>query len=655
MRPPERAHLSLGTAFRSGAAARCARVADNGRPSDGGPVVTAPAHEVVESISGVDSLAAHLLDESRSRPVCVVTTAWAADTPTVDPAELQEAVGDICDVVLIATGELTFRLTDLLPPRSGVWDGAARVYGTDDGWQRDPFSAPLRMPRRGTTPERMRRELESDALLAARAGGAFERATESSMRAEGTVRGFAHADRALVQLDTGRLATVPHELVAPDLPFDWVLRTGDRLRGSFDPATGRFLPDHAQFDAAASYPDRAVVPALVSEVDPSRALLLLHPRTAVPIGRAAVSTNPLDTLDLLLTAGDVVAVRVLHRPDAVAELSLLDVDDDETVLDAPPIVIGGPPWLVVGRDLRTEPEAPPLLPVEETDPRAAAPPPPPPTVEPEQPQGRPQPPEPPRPSAAPRHGPHLVAASRQRTTSPASAPLPMAAQAPSGKALQATQLQLAQLKAEMQRLGRDLAYERAAGAAAAVAARNAEHAALDAERSRAAAHAELAKAKRTSSKQAGALRDDRRSMTPRARRDWFVEADEWVRLEILLAWAERVSATEKAFLPLPEYDLDPRFAASIGGLEDAGFRKAMRASIDVLVGRVGDVPAREAHPLRSGRGGDDPDVVRPGDRARCWRAYIENVAAQAKRLHWWAIPGGRIELIRVVSHDDVEP
>jgi hypothetical protein len=47
--------------------------------------------------------------------------------------------------------------------------------------------------------------------------------------------------------------------------------------------------------------------------------------------------------------------------------------------------------------------------------------------------------------------------------------------------------------------------------------------------------------------------------------------------------------------------------------------------------------------------------VRPSDGARCQRAYIEQKTPQARRLHYWALRGGGIELSRVVTHDDVEP
>ncbi|MEK8226432.1 hypothetical protein NKG05_10710 [Oerskovia sp. M15] len=46
-------------------------------------------------------------------------------------------------------------------------------------------------------------------------------------------------------------------------------------------------------------------------------------------------------------------------------------------------------------------------------------------------------------------------------------------------------------------------------------------------------------------------------------------------------------------------------------------------------------------------------VVRE-DGATCWRASLQSKSASARRLHYWK-RGERIELSRVVLHDDMEP
>ena len=68
---------------------------------------------------------------------------------------------------------------------------------------------------------------------------------------------------------------------------------------------------------------------------------------------------------------------------------------------------------------------------------------------------------------------------------------------------------------------------------------------------------------------------------------------------------------------------------------------------------TGTLPA-DTHPLRSGLGGDDPPVTRAGDWV-CMRAPLQTSTPSARRLHYWHGRGGRIELSRIVTHDDYTP
>ena len=75
---------------------------------------------------------------------------------------------------------------------------------------------------------------------------------------------------------------------------------------------------------------------------------------------------------------------------------------------------------------------------------------------------------------------------------------------------------------------------------------------------------------------------------------------------------------------------------------------------EILTGLAAQLPAREIHQLRTGLGGDDPTRTRD-DGSTCWRANLQTGAPAARRIHYWIQPGGRIELSRVVTHDDYEP
>jgi len=157
------------------------------------------------------------------------------------------------------------------------------------------------------------------------------------------------------------------------------------------------------------------------------------------------------------------------------------------------------------------------------------------------------------------------------------------------------------------------------------------------------------------------LRESRRiSAVPDApriadRRAKWIDADEWVRHEILLAWVDRVAPSDRPSHALPaDYVVLPCFAETLERLDDGQFAKALKAAVDVLVGRAGGIVGRRLHPLRTGVGATSADVVRP-DGARCYRASIEQGTPAARRLHYWVRADGVIELSRVVTHDEMEP
>jgi hypothetical protein len=71
----------------------------------------------------------------------------------------------------------------------------------------------------------------------------------------------------------------------------------------------------------------------------------------------------------------------------------------------------------------------------------------------------------------------------------------------------------------------------------------------------------------------------------------------------------------------------------------------------VASGRAADIPGLELHALRSSDGGGTPQRVR-ADGARAWRCSLQANTAAARRLHFWRMPDGGIELAKIVYHDD---
>ncbi|BDZ52702.1 hypothetical protein GCM10025867_49430 (plasmid) [Frondihabitans sucicola] len=93
---------------------------------------------------------------------------------------------------------------------------------------------------------------------------------------------------------------------------------------------------------------------------------------------------------------------------------------------------------------------------------------------------------------------------------------------------------------------------------------------------------------------------------------------------------------------------------SLTSLTQAQLGKALRCAVDMLTGLGDDMFARRLHPLRTSAAGNAGFHTRD-DGAICMRAYIESNSANARRLHYWKCQDGSIELIRIVSHDDVNP
>ncbi|MBO1266634.1 hypothetical protein [Arthrobacter cavernae] len=305
--------------------------------------------------------------------------------------------------------------------------------------------------------------------------------------------------------------------------------------------------------------------------------------------------------------GEVVAVR-LHRRSGHVGLSMLDVDDSEPVLRAPELVPGGGPWLVPGRDL-----------VQRTS------------------------------TAQSLHNTPAPEAPDER--SPAGA-----------KALKSAGLALATERAKVQQLEVELQVLRAANN------RHQTHAALlDADvmlgRQQAAelsgVEREIDRLRRelaTTNRQLSDLRKKLRAV----RKDEavpdqvFLDPDKDFDFRLKYSWAVQIPASEKSRLPLGRYRIGGEFLRSLRDQPQEKQKKACKAIVDLLVNDPAKLSAREAHQLRTAASGGSPAVTRNGGQDVCWRLYIEQNVAAARRLHYWKCADGVIELASVTVHDGTQ-
>jgi hypothetical protein len=129
-----------------------------------------------------------LLASSRTRPIVAITSLHLRTTGWLDPEAMQRTLGELADVVFLATGEPTWALTETLPERLDVYGGAARIWWPGLDRNPDPLQHPLLFMHSAARAEEVASRIVS--LIRQRAGVADSSPPEA-VRAAGLVRGSA--------------------------------------------------------------------------------------------------------------------------------------------------------------------------------------------------------------------------------------------------------------------------------------------------------------------------------------------------------------------------------------------------------------------------------------------------------------------------------
>ena len=576
-------------------------------------------------------LALRLTAAGRTRPAAVVSWHPEQRDNQIDVEHIAREIGDLAEVFWLENGPESYAFGDGLPAGAHVFGNAARVYSEDLRWMKDSHRSALRMARDRRAAVRAAEDIIEDVLnLITVVPPKAAPVRTAPRRVRGTVKAFASAgSRAIVELRDGSCCTIQREHVSPPVRLDWMLDLGQSVEGdlndedkTLDIKDLRITPRLAEL-----YRSGDLVLALAEEVCANSAKLTLYPGASWPVEQDRVSSNPLDTVDSLVTEGEVVVVRFLRERGAVV-LSLLDVDDDADVLDAPALLTGGTPWLRSGRHLteqsasgRTFAEAAGLP----GDGAGAA----------GQDGGSTAVPPAARPSVALLTVQLQLEAERRKV---AALQELVSAASQSGAGLVSLQREQDALRRELDAEHHIAEAARAALEEAAVRLARRQEELLDLR----------AYKRRTQPALKRALAADSDGL--------FATAGERLRHDVYLAWAKNVPASEKARRALPsDWTAGPGFAASLYGFTEPGVvAKALKATVEVLTGAAERNAAREVHALRANSGGDAAQMVRK-DGAKCFRAAIEQNVASARRLHFWRLPDGSVELSRVVVHDDFKP
>ena len=610
----------------------------------------APAARLIQSPSDSHALARELLSEDRERPVVVVTVPREHSESYIDAERVASEVTELADVVVVATQDAAWGLSRRLPERSQVYGGAGRVYPVGTAWTQAPHLAPLSFAYSEADTEQATRKLVSDTLAIVGQHRGDEPPAADHAVVTGTVAQLIAPSRALVTLDDGTVASVMAELTVAGVAIDGILTVGQRVRGRHD-RDNRLLDLRGELVATevavAGLTRGDVVAVRVSRVADDEVEVLVHPDLPRTVPRGRVTSNPIDSMRSLFSEGEIVAARVAWIEDALPKLRLDDVDDDEPLVASPALLPWGPPWL-------TMPPAPgpksnrwdmgdgTASDVATGGATAGGPgggndsgtP------------GREQPPSTAfgtGPDPAPGGGP---ASLPERTARGAARTLGLTVDALRAR----LRIENARLQASEQE--RDEAVRRAREIDLELQDAREE---LQSMRTRLRNQGQqLAKEREARTADRRAARTGRAAESIDAGPAFLDPALQW-RHEVYLAWVDRIPASDKARRPLPsDWSVGPQFLDSLEELEGITRAKVLDVVVEVLTGLAKEVPGRDLHRLRVAESGSAPFVTRD-DGATCWRTALQRETPGARRLHYWELPGGKIELSRVVAHDDTAP
>lgn len=322
------------------------------------------AAERIDSRGDAVRLVEHLLDRARVRPVVVISTAAGQTDPYVDVRHIRDALHGLSDVCVIPTGDVSWEFSRHMPEGTQVYGGASRAYPVDPAWQEDLSRSPLRFAYGPDTHRRVGDALISDAMAMAWSAGLVTAgdvaAAPEATTVSGTVQGLA-GGRGLVRLEDGWTAAIWPELTCPGVALERLLTSGMPVEGALDPVTRRLdvsgmrIPDT---EALARHEPGSTALVRIRRVHRDCTEVELHPGVTVILQAFDVAGDPQADLRALLTPGEVGTASVVRRGSPSGDgwrLSMIDADDN-LVVEAIPLLAGGPPWLELPPKAREAPE-----------------------------------------------------------------------------------------------------------------------------------------------------------------------------------------------------------------------------------------------------------------------------------------------------------
>lgn len=641
----------------------------------------------------VGRLAADVLRPARSHAVvCVTIPSWGSE-PLLDAEALADELAAAAVVYVLPTGDLSWELTDRLPPRLDVYGGAARIWWPGVGPDSNPHDHPLFF---------IHDRSESSRVIARIVGEFEERGLlETSAPSEGAeVPAVVTALRPWgvdLKLAGGRRAYAHRSRVTRvALPVEHVLRPGQSVRavvldktdsdGRMEVALDPFEPDPWE-RLAEQYEAGTLVEGVVDEFRNFGAFVTLLPGARGLLHKGQISDEWVSHPEDFLELGQRLVVRIvsLDPGERKAVLSLRGVPADPAPVPVASIYPDGPPWLAP-RTESVEPASVPGDPSEAPASLAAQ-------VSPEVELGI-------QSEVSEEHAPPDVESDLEEAREDVQSPEAQPAIADTdelertieeARALEerivsiyaGAEQRLGRLRAEAAQIRQDLQKDLAEARLRLI--EFAESEISDLTGSTEAALAEARKTVEELREQLTAAETDRLELLARVKqeRDRASAAEaraetlrgegraERERVEALRgtlealepdpgrrfiadvrrAWERSGTDEDRKRYPWREPRIGPEFLGSLERVQGISLERIIEVSAHVVSGRAREIPGLELHPLRTSDLGSAPQRVRD-DGAKAWRCNLQASTAAARRLHYWELPDGGVELAKVVYHDD---
>lgn len=321
------------------------------------PAPAGPIH--VTTPQAVEALVAEILDPERTRPVVGVTSKPSHERPYVDADALAARVGEHASVWVFTDPELTWNLTDALPPKIDVYGGAVRAWNPiAEGSEPYPSDHPqwtiFNEDEGARAVELIASYLERIAENPLPAYGTTMTATVTTVRKAG----------AELELESGHpaFAGIDHLVQHGDIYHAAdVLQVGQEVTvrtGAWHPQAGRvsvslreFAPDPWE-RLAEVYEPGMIIEGGVTGVTEFGAFIELLPGVEGLLHKSKIADGFVKYVDDYVQEGDRIAVVLLEidQQRRKAPVSLRDVPRKVKPVTPASVFPGGPPWLPMPKD-----------------------------------------------------------------------------------------------------------------------------------------------------------------------------------------------------------------------------------------------------------------------------------------------------------------